>query len=173
MKRILVLVADKRELSKPVLDFLEVNNVKIVCTGVGGQEVFKALLTKDFSEYDEVWNVGSVGSSLPLYTVFEVGRVYSYGEFKGVLSDSTFFVDTVDSFKSSDTDFYPYRSSDMELAYIVDFVNDFGHIPLRSFKYVSDNMKETFTIEDWYKTIDETAFIVSEPLIQILKKYIK
>lgn len=180
MKSILVLVADKRELSRQVSEFLELHNITILYTGIGKDSVIRALLNDNLSHYDEVWSIGSVGSKLPVYSVFEVGYVYSEDDaYKLRLSDSLFGVKTVSSFTSISTTppLDPNCSFDMELSHIVYFVIgcwavESLNIKLRAFKYVSDNMTEDFTIDDWYKTIDETAFIVSEPLIKLIKKHI-
>lgn len=175
MKKILALVAEKVELSPHVVDFLVFNGVTILYTGVGKDSVEASLVSAGVTEYDEVWNIGSVGSSLPLFSVFEVGL--SYTELSGdvhVLSKSIYKVRTVDFFVSSAPDYATdLLSVDMELYYIASFMSRCSkEVTLRSFKFVSDNKSEGFTIEDYYKTIAETAFIVSEPLIKLFKKYI-
>lgn len=175
MKKILALVAEKVELSPHVVDFLVFNGVTILYTGVGKASVEASLASAWVTEYDEVWNIGSVGSSLPLFSVFEVGVSFTeLDEDVHFLSTSIFKVRTVDLFMSSDPDYATdLLSVDMELFHIANFISKQPkNILLRSFKFVSDNKLAGFTLEDYYKTIAETAFIVSEPLIKLLKKYI-
>lgn len=176
MKRVLCLVADIRELSSDVIKFLGDHDVDILCIGIGRDNVVRVLSDLDLSVYDEVWNVGSVGSKLPLYSVFEVGSVYSKeNTYKTKLSDSRYLIKTTDGFATGSSGVSD--GFDMELDYIVNFIKrnfsfNFSRPVVRAFKYVSDNLSGEFSIDDWYKSIDETASIVSRPLIKLLSNYL-
>lgn len=173
-KGVLVLVADKTELSSTVLGMLHSNGIDVFEVGIGRESVERLCFNEVFVDmvkgYDEFWNIGSVGSVLPLYTVFEVSQS-SHWELGSVkLSGELYDVVTVDSFNDFD---YEARvvsplSIDMELFHLYRLLELFGK-RIRSFKYVSDNF-DFVSPEEWYLSIGETARIVTEPLLALLRK---
>ncbi len=158
-KKIAVVVADLKEISHDVLCLLEAHAVPVFEVGI--RCCHKQTVDDVFRDYDEVWNIGSVGSVLPLFSVFWVRGltdVHSHDE-------KLFDVLTVSDFVTR----VPYGSMsvDMELGVLLDKAKETGK-SLSSLKFVSDN----FNLDgekDWHESITSTAFIVGEPIKFLLR----
>ena len=158
-----VVVADERELSPSVVSLFEVHNVPVFEVGVRCCNA--DVVRRVFSEYDVVWNIGSVGSKLPLYSVFVAGFVSKgHKEFR-IHPAYDFKVETVDVFVGALVN-NSFESVDMELFTLHEYSERYKK-SFSAIKYVSGNFGSS--VEGWHSTIAETAFIVQEPLLQLLK----
>lgn len=168
MKKVAVVVADIRELSPFVVSFLEHKNIPIFEIGIKCEK--KDFIEALCKEFDELWNVGSVGSNLPLYSVFEVGYTCNKGNGYTTNTDSLWSVETVDDFLEKAPSQESIYSCDMELYHLC--TSALAHnVSVYSIKYVSDNFG-TVQKSDWYRYISFVANVVEKPLIYSLKKFI-
>ena len=157
MKKTAVIVSSMSVLSPNVLSFLKVHDIDVFDVGFGCSCLisFEDVL----ASYDSVWNVGSVLSRLPSYSVFEVGTCV-IGKATFDLSHSSFSVRTVKDCSCRQP--AGFESLDSELGWLLRFYIN-SNKEIKSFKFV---------ISDYTESLTEAAHVVEESLIRLLKKHI-